>query len=319
METIFNKEGDKTLANILGFVYNSFEFEDIHTFVLRATDDVCNYIGKPIYLKALKYYENSYSLSVTGEFDELVRSIQFAIAYGAYSKFAPNNDVSHQGSGRKMLLDSDTEKSAFEWQIIASNQALSQQYYYFLDRLISFLEDHKNIDGYEEWKESRSGFSSEILLLKNAKEFETYFPIDASGVFYYRTKTIIKEVEMELIIPLIGADIYKTLKAGDTLPEDLVFNIKKCLAYNTIIKAVNLFAVETLPEGLYKNVKSAFTTVNAKNAASLSEKDDYLRYLKNESDRYFKRIENLISQQNNAVSEPEEVYRYTEYKKGLRL
>lgn len=315
MVTIFNKEGDQTIANILGFIYNSFEYEDIHSFVLTATDDVCRYIGKSIYLKALRHYETEYSLRSSAKLDELVVNVQYAIAYGAYLKFAPNNDVSHQGSGRKMLLDSDTEKSAFEWQINASNQALSQQYYKFLDRLISFLEENTETEGFEDWKTSRTSFSSEVLLIKNANEFESYFPIDASGVFYYRCKSIIKEVEMELLIPLLEKPLFSSIKKGETIDEDLEYNIKKSLAYSTIIKAVNMFAIETLPEGLYKNVKSAFATINAKNSATLSEKNDYLKHLKSELDKYIKRIGELLKESDDVESF---VTKYTVFKKGMR-
>ena len=318
MKTIFNKDGDKRFSEVLGFTYD-FDYADIHTYVLTAIDDVCNYIGCEVYESIQAYYWDTYEEGGEGNLDELIKLFQYTLAYCAYIKFAPNNDVAHHGSGRKVLIDSDTEKSPYEWQVEGSNKSLGQQYYSFLDKLVVFLEKNKEIEGFEAWKTEREKFNSKLLYISNSKMFDQYFSVNNSGIFYYRTKTFQQEIEMEIIIPLVGSDLFETIKESRDENKELAYYIGKCIAYNTVLKAVKMFSIETLPEGLYKNLKSPFQTQNGKNAASLDEQTRYLNDLRESQDKYQSKISDLVTKLNEPEHEPKEVVSLRNCRNGARI
>jgi len=266
---IFNKSanGSDELRALTGSYYANNDFAKIETDILLATEEVARIVGKPIIDKVeLEYKSEAAPVEL---YASLIKYIQLPIAILATLNMYQKNDVSHEQDGRKVKINSETEKLPWEWQLKRDDEIQLNAYYKAVDRLIAFLE----IKDPTEWKNSDQKKLANALFIKNAEMFDTYFPIERSGRMYMLLLPSIREAERRYIKPALSTD-YALLKAA-TAPTDVqkelleyVYPIIPLLAMSLAIRRLPLGLI---PSGVIRNYVSSSQTMSASDPASLPD------------------------------------------------
>lgn len=196
-----------------------FEFTALRPDLRNATRDMISVVGKEV-------YDAVYSLYNAVEVVELFR---YAIAVNAYRYYVPNNDLAHTGDGRKMRND-DHEKSAFQWQIDADNEAQERRYYKALDSVIDYLEAIPEDDDASPeiealsdlWQDSENRKALRSLFVNDVSTFDRYFVIN-SRLLLIKLTPGLKLFERRELKPRLSASVWTELKqlSEDNIePED---------------------------------------------------------------------------------------------------
>ena len=278
---IFNKDskGNEELRILTGSYYKSNEFDKISVKIELASEDLINLVGNGIFLKAELHYQSAnYQVqSPTPQLvmlDKLVQHIQLPIAFLATLWHYQGNDLSHEDSGRKVKIDAESEKIAWEWQYDRDDAAALRNYRRSYDRLIRFLND--NADAFPEWAGSEARKNSLQLFINTAEHFNRLFPIDDSPVFFLRLAPLMREVERKHIKPILGTEKFNALKAeiqsGEELSEtdqELYDYVCDPIPLITMSMAVKRFSLTVIPEGVVQNFFSERQTREASQPATL--------------------------------------------------
>jgi len=283
---LFNKNanGIDELRNHIGFLYKANKFEDIASDLQLAHEEMELIVGNEIMQASeAHYHSDAFQANEQTDaeklLDKLVDHLQLPISLIAYKDYAVTNDLSHDSSGRKMVLDPESEKIPFEWLLERDDQAILNKAHRTTDRLIKFLDD--NIDNTpikDTWAVSEAYALSKECFINTAREFDSIFPIQKSRRFFLAILPLMKEKELLKIRPIIGAELFNTLKEKikdkDLTSEDksLLQFIKVPLVLLTMRDAIKRLSVEILPNGVFQNYTSDRMTQNAKQAALANAK-----------------------------------------------
>lgn len=264
---IFNKTisaeriGNEELAALLGFSFESLEFDRLQPYILTDEARIRKIIGNAIYDAAQSRYNASgYSPDLTSsdKLDQLVHRIQAAHVFTAYLSFAKNNDLSHGSSGRKVMVGTD-EKTPWEWQVENDNRALLRKAYDALDALLYFLEQNAGATGFTAWKDSAERKQLRGRFIQNMEQFDALFPIDKSMRFFMLMRPFMLEVEQDVVASSIGQTRYdailqKLANAHALSAEEakIVELASRSLAYFTLEDAMFKLADEEMPETILR-------------------------------------------------------------------
>lgn len=278
---LFNKSnnGQAELKALLGFLHASNTFANIETDVLLAHEDMTELIGLPLMAKAQAHY-NSEAYNTGGEvklLDDLVHYIQLPIAYYATHNYAAHSDVSHGDDGRKVVIDVENQKMAWEWMIARDDEATLNKAHKTTDRLITFLD--ANQDNIAEWKNSDAQKLARSLFINTAKQFNDIFPIDNSRRFFLKITPFIRESERKYLLPVLGKtrfdDIKAAIASGNfTDYDDMLMLIRVPLVYYALNLAVKRLAINILPNGIFQEYISDRLTMKAKLPAPTDVRKD---------------------------------------------
>ena len=291
-----NENGQAELKELLGFLYAGDEFANIKTDIELAEETIIEYIGQPVYDRAQTYYDNPEPTSELNE--KLVKHIQLPVAYYGYHAFAAHTDVSHSQDGRKVLIDPENEKMAWEWMIRRDDDAILNKAHKTTDRLIAFLE--KNEDNIAEWKNSDAQKAARALFINTAQLFDSIFPIDNSRRFFIKILPFIREVERKHILPVLGRDRFEDIKAalqsGDFEDyEDLLSLIRVPLAYLTIGTALRRLSVTLLPNGIFQEYESERLTQKARQPVATDVRREIAQAIKADGMHELENLQKEIS------------------------
>lgn len=257
---IFNKNtnGASELRLSTGSYYKSNEFDKIQIQVELSTDDLIALIGQDIYDLADGHYNGAeYQIEDPSDsqklLDKLVNYMQAPIAFLATLWHYQGNDLSHEDSGRKVKIDAEHEKIAWDWQYDRDDAAALRNYQRSLDRLIKFL----NGAGFTEWDDSDAKKNTLNLFINTTEHFNQLFQIDSSPTFFLRLAPIMREVERKHIKPILGAEKFDAMKAVissageyDEADQELYEYICDPIPLITMSMAVKRFSVTVIPEGV---------------------------------------------------------------------
>jgi hypothetical protein len=275
---IFNKanNGNTELRTLTGSYYKSNDFDKISVKIMLASEDLQELIGKEIFQRAENHYLSADYLAATDPAlnDQLVQHIQLPISFLATLWHYQGNDISHEDSGRKMKIDPESEKMAWEWMYDRDDAAALRNYQKAFDRLVKFL--NANAADLEEWKDSTARKKTLALFIPTYEAFNDLFSIDSSPVFFLRIAPIMREVERKFIKPIIGAEKFTELKeliaSGEEIFEDvqeLIETICTPIPLLTMAIAVKRFSLSLIPEGVVQNFISERHTAKASYPATL--------------------------------------------------
>ncbi|WP_353547922.1 DUF6712 family protein [Rhinopithecimicrobium faecis] len=255
-------------SNVFSRVVNDIEFE---------TDDLSNIIGDALIEKAQSIYtrlhaENNLEEAVTQLEKVLLRKVQLPIAIMASYHYYQSNIVAHETTSRVVKVNAENEKLAWEWMLDRDDQAHLKKAQRAIDNLIDFLDKNKM----EQWVTSEKYLQSKSLFVNNTEVFGRYFPIDNSARFYYLAEPILREVQNLKLKKSLGED-YEALLSGfqaDSLSDAqqrILDHARRAQVLFTIAIAVDRLAIQVLPEGVVKKIKSASQSVNSNSSANLDE------------------------------------------------
>jgi len=83
-------------------------------------------IGQALMDKAQSHYGSTNYNSPDALYqllNDIVHYIQLPVAYYAYHNFAAHTDISHGEDGRKVVIDPENQKMAWEWMINRDDNA----------------------------------------------------------------------------------------------------------------------------------------------------------------------------------------------------
>lgn len=297
---IFNKndKGSEELRVLTGAYYKSNDFEKASVKVMLSSEELAAFIGQAIFDVAETHYKSAnYQQpdpepvpdgSTSGSagagvpartfalLDQLVQHIQLPIAFQATLWHYQGNDISHEDSGRKMKIDADSEKMAWEWMYDRDDAAALRMHQKALDRLIKFL--NTNADSFPEWQDSAARKKSLSLFINTSEHFDSLFAIDSSPAFFHRLAPIMAEIERKHIKPIIGVDKFKELKEAIQSAEGIAETDEELYDYicdpiplMTMSMAVKRFSLTVIPEGVVQYFISQFQTAKANQPVALEQ------------------------------------------------
>ena len=257
---IFNRNhnGAEELRNLTGNYYANNEFNKIKSDIKVATYHLCKIVGDAVYARALQAYTNQ-EVSGTDEGQiadvaKFVELVQRPIAIMATLQMYRKNDVSHEDSGRKVVVASDgTDKIPWEWQLDRDDAIHMEEYYQAVEQLIDYL----NKTQLKEWMESEPKRLADTLLIRSGREFDKYFPIQSSERMYLLLVGFIREVQIRHIRPAYGADKWDALLKERSTPESEVrFAACKATALLSMSLALLRMPLQLIPGGVVRNYMS---------------------------------------------------------------
>lgn len=296
MDLLFDKDGQDGTAEIsemLTFIDADLEYRSLKPDIKTATNEMIRLIGKPMYELIADAYHETEEGQEDESLQEVIYAARYPIAVKAYMLYAPNNDVSHTAGGRKLRKD-DNQVSAFEWQINKDNEALERRYYRALDDLLIALEDN------EAWKESEAYKRVNSLFIRTTDEFDEYFKIE-SRLVLLKLAPGIRQCEQDEILPRIGRERYNALKNNNAEVENnptytaLLPLIREACVYYALSWAMTRLSVTVFPEGVLQSYTSDRDTVNIKQPAQKMEPQAARQAFKEDAERIFSRIEQLLA------------------------
>ena len=257
---IFNRNhnGAEELRDLTGNYYANNEFNKIKSDIKVATYHLCKIVGDAVYARALQAYINQEASGTDegqiADVAKFVELVQRPIAIMATLQMYRKNDVSHEDSGRKVVVASDgTDKIPWEWQLDRDDTIHMEEYYQAVEQLIDYL----NKTQLKEWMESEPKRLADTLLIRSGREFDKYFPIQSSERMYLLLVGFIREVQIRHIRPAYGADKWDALLKERSTPESEVrFAACKATALLSMSLALLRMPLQLIPGGVVRNYMS---------------------------------------------------------------
>ena len=253
-----NNNGSEELRNLTGNYYANNEFNKIKSDIKVATYHLCKIVGDAVYARALQAYTNQEASGTDegqiADVAKFVELVQRPIAIMATLQMYRKNDVSHEDSGRKVVVASDgTDKIPWEWQLDRDDAIHMEEYYQAVEQLIDYL----NKTQLKEWMESEPKRLADTLLIRSGREFDKYFPIQSSERMYLLLVGFIREAQIRYIRPAYGADKWDDLLKDRSTPENEVrFAACKATALLSMSFAILRMPLQLIPGGVVRNYMS---------------------------------------------------------------
>lgn len=256
---IFNKgnNGAQEIQALVGIYFQSNDFGVIESEIKSASLTVRKLIDPKIFDRAERYYQSQeYDAQDSDNDTRLVKIVQAAIAQLAMVRFYQQNILSHEDGGRKVKIHEESEKMPWQWQYDRDDQALLDKYYRTLDELYSFLEEAQ----IEEWETAPLRQKLAGCFVKDLDAFQTVFPLEDSPRMFYILVPFMLEVQDRIIRPIVGAEAFERMKAGD-IDDDLTEQFtaaKLCIPLYTVITAVKRMSIKVLPTMIVRRFSDSF-------------------------------------------------------------
>lgn len=248
---IFNKNrnGSAEMNRLSGWSYAANTFANIESDILLATQDLIRLIGRDVYDRAERYYMSDlYTENGTQTDDLLVCHVQQPIAMAAMLAYYQGNIVSHEDTGRKVKIDSENEKIAWEWMYDRDDDAMCRKHYQALDNLYRFLETER----IPEWMSAPQRQEVDTLLVRSVEQFEQAYPIDHSYRFFYLLVPFIRDAQEIHIRPALGSLYDEIVGAEDREVRfaEVLYLVRRAVPLFAVMTAVRRLSVRVLPVGI---------------------------------------------------------------------
>ena len=215
--------------------------------------------------------------------------------------YAPLAEVIVGDSGVHRM-ETATNHTAYQNQVLNYRQTNLDQSENATEQLLQFLEDKKA--DYPDWQTGDGFADYRSLFIKTGTEFKKLYPSHSPCRNYFAMRPRMKDVEENGIKKLLGDDLYTSLKETDQDPDgvftaiekDLVFKIKKAVAYLTVAEAIPFLNVRIDTNGL--TVKSQARAQNdevaSRTAASERAISNYIDACKSAARDWINSIQDWI-------------------------
>lgn len=249
MRLLFNKDnkGQEEIKTIMGFISKDVKYANLEPDIELQTPQLVEFIGKTVYDKIADFYNSDQSGTNAENMKSVLKNAQLYILLQAYLQYAPNADINHGVNGRVVNL-SDNVKQAGDWQIKKDEISLERRSYKALDILIQKLDEIP----LAEWVASEEYKIAQGLFITRTNQFQKIYPIENSGQLYYRMVSLMSDIEVETLIPILGIDKINELKQNLSVsqfsPEgQLILYCRKVVGFHAMARALILLPDEMLP------------------------------------------------------------------------
>lgn len=185
-------ESAEQLRALTGNYYANNDFTKVEGDIEQAADELGKLVGYAIVAKAEQAVEG----------DRLRLLVQRPVAILACLRLYQKNDLSHEDDGRKFKVSTDGgDKLPWEWQLDRDDAIQMESYFRAVDSLIDYL----NAEQPEEWTSSRLYKSLQGLIVRDAADFDRYFPIQRSGRLFLLLAPFVREAQVMTVQDAYGA------------------------------------------------------------------------------------------------------------------
>ncbi|MDX5394829.1 MAG: hypothetical protein LPK21_01400 [Hymenobacteraceae bacterium] len=192
-------------------VNSSSELESVLGDIMLVEDEhITKYLGQNYYEQLHERY-NSETPAFTSLEQRLLDHLQAAISNLAQESYLDLNQVQISSSGIR-IISNDREKTAFKWQIDNLRQSFLKKGYNQLERVLAFLEDHRESLEFAAWAASPASTVFHQYFINTAAEFSAEYNIDNSRLTYLALLPILKKQERFLVEPVVGPALFEELK-----------------------------------------------------------------------------------------------------------
>lgn len=169
--------------------------------------------------------------------------------------YAPKAEVKLGDAGAQRM-ESDTNKTAYQNQVVNFREQMLREGDLATELLLQFLDENKT--AYPGWATSAGYSKYKSLFIKSGSEFNDLFSSHSPYRNYMAMRSKMFDVEQNSIRPLVGDVLFNYLKTKDqtgdpaftTNEADLLFKIKKVIAYLTVVNAIPFLNVRLDANGL---------------------------------------------------------------------
>lgn len=203
------------------------DFEELKSYIKRATRYLIRYIGDTTYNAALAHYKSGdytnpndqlYQPNTNKEkLDRLVDHIQDAVVNYALFLYVPQGNIILGDDGFKVTW-TESQRPAQEWQVKKVEKSILTTAHELFDDLLDYLE--ANVDEFDFWDASEKIKENRARFINSAREFSKWFNIDDSRRLFLLLLPLLDEVERKHITPELGetktAEIREQILDDDT-------------------------------------------------------------------------------------------------------
>tara|TARA_R110002096_G_scaffold122409_1_gene265259 strand:+ start:1430 stop:2434 length:1005 start_codon:yes stop_codon:yes gene_type:complete len=250
----------------------SIESLDSHLVYSWAEDEIIKILGADFYQDLLNKYDAEELNNAGNEaLKALLPFVQKPLANLAIYSFMQEGSVSIEDQG----ITADRNKSAYQWQHLKAEGFYLDSAYRALDRLISFLL--KNTGDYAGWVDTAYHNLQKGLILSSPSAFSEFVNIKDSYRTYVSLMPVLRQAELNYLMPAVGATYFAELKASLSAPSDndkiVLDYLKPALAFYTMADAIEDLNLEYTGDGAYIiSLKANTDNIKEKNKPS----DDHL-------------------------------------------
>ncbi|MCC8186480.1 MAG: hypothetical protein LIP08_02935 [Bacteroides sp.] len=195
----------------------NLDFTQLNASAETARKEIVNIITLPVCKKILQE-----------EKGEARHYLQIALGNLTMAKELPFDII------RRRKSDIDIYKNEADAMI----RSYTDNYYNAMDSLICTLESESQGPDTYQWKETPHYKVRSRLRIPTTEEFNLYYPIDNSYLFFFRTIPLQLEILAEELTDLFGRTTEK---------EELTDRLKRALSHLTVAMAIDRFDLQELP------------------------------------------------------------------------
>lgn len=170
-------------------------------------------------------YDKIVALESTDEKKQLLTGALANLTLSNYKVFDAVNTRINQG------------KEIYKYELTAMRREYINNHFTYIDSLIALLEKG---EGDSDWKATPLYKLKETLPIKSLAQFESYYPIDSSYFFFFKTINLQQDVVRRLINPIVKIEAIVGNK-------EQLMKVEQATVLYTVARAIELFDVYELP------------------------------------------------------------------------
>lgn len=308
MTTLFKTEAEFRQYTGTSVALSIESLEPYLTFSL-AENEIIKICTQSLYDSLLTAYdENTLNQQANSHLKALLPFVQKPLASLAVYHYLQEGPVMITDGG----VETNREKTAFQWQQEKVEQHYLRQAYFGLDQLITFLI--KNVSNYNNWDKSEAYKQGKGSIITNATELQQYVNIGESHRTFIALLPTLKNTERQLLKSYLSPGLFEALigalKSSNSLPQEysnLLEYARPALAYSTMVEALDDHNLEVSPEGV---IQHSLKTVDQNIKGKLPAKPDAIDQYKT---RMSKRAKSWLLDLRNFLNTKASSTLYAEY------
>jgi len=209
-------------------------YEDFAPSIKTTGAEIVKIITAPVYIAIAGY---AVLTTPTDDQAQALDLLRTAMASGAQYRYQIFSAVKKNGS----------DASLYKYQHEEIKDHYHQAYWAAIDALLDWLDDNPTTGGYNTTAEYTS---RQQLPVKSASEFNRYYGIDSSSLFYSKVLFLLRQIWNGRISPMVAAH---------TSDSAIMEAARTALCYATMAQAVMQFDVTELPRSIRWDYNHEYT------------------------------------------------------------
>ncbi|SDK34965.1 hypothetical protein SAMN05421823_102524 [Catalinimonas alkaloidigena] len=252
----------------------TFQFGDVKPYLRQAENRwLRRALGEKEYANLQEKYEERETTPLNDTWQELLALCQLAVANLAFMLYIPFGQVEATSTGFKISV-SDTQKTAFEWQIRKLEASFRDTGLAGLEDVLAFLEAHTEI--FTDWKASQACTQYREGFVSTTEQLAYLIPnVGTSRRLFLALRPAFRSVEQRCILPVLGKALFQQLKeemkAGNVSEahQELIEWIRPVVAHLALAEGLDDLAVTLEDDGITLFDNSASRLVDSRGPADL--------------------------------------------------